>query len=62
MTLRQSVGQYIERAMNATDDMFIAIETRDVAAQHTALAAQIGLLEMLRSELEHGEDNDVDSN
>ena len=56
MALKHSVHTYIQRSLNAMDDMFIAIETRDTAKQHTALAALIGLVEMLRSEIEHGED------
>jgi hypothetical protein len=39
------------------DDMYVAIEARNTADQHTALAALIGLVEMLRSEIEHGEDD-----
>jgi hypothetical protein len=58
MTLRQSVEQYIQRAMDATDEMFIAIETRDTGKSHLALAALIGLLEMLKSEVEHGEEEE----
>jgi hypothetical protein len=54
MRLRQATIEYIDRATNVLDDMFIAIETRDAAKQHTALASLIGLLEMLKSELEHG--------
>jgi hypothetical protein len=41
--------------------MFIAIEVRDTAKQHTALAALIGLLEMLKAELERGGDDNGDS-
>jgi hypothetical protein len=58
MTLRESTEAYIHRVTDALDDLFIAIETRNVAAQHTALAALIGLLEMLKSELEHGDDEE----
>jgi len=56
MTLRQSVEQYIERMTNTLDDMFVAIETRNTSDQHVALAALIGLLEMLKSESLHGDD------
>jgi hypothetical protein len=54
--LRQSVEQYIERCADALDQMFIAIETRNTADAHVALAALLGLLEMLKSESLHGDD------
>jgi hypothetical protein len=56
MTLRQSVEQYIERMTDVLDDIFLAIETRNTSDQHVALAAAIGLLEMLKSEAMHGND------
>jgi hypothetical protein len=58
MTLRESTEAYIHRCTDALDDLFIAIEARDTAKQHTTLAALIGLLEMLKSELEHGENEE----
>ena len=58
MSLQQSLKTYIQRSLNAMDDMFVAIETRDTAKQHTALAALIGLVEMLKSEIEHGDDEE----
>jgi hypothetical protein len=58
MTLRESTEAYIHRCTDALDDLFIAIETRDTAKQHTSLAALIGLLEMLKSELEHGDNEE----
>lgn len=61
MSLEQSVKIYIQRCFDALDDMFIAIETRDAAKQHTALAALIGLIEMLRSEAEYGSDTEAGS-
>jgi hypothetical protein len=61
MTLRESTEAYIHRCTYALDDLFIAIETRDTAKQHTALAALIGLLEMLKSEIEHDKDDHGDS-
>jgi hypothetical protein len=61
MTLHESTEAYIHRCTDALDDLFIAIETRDTAKQHTALAALIGLLEMLKSELKHGEDDNESS-
>jgi hypothetical protein len=60
MTLKQSAGEFVERMSNAIDDMYVAIEARDTAAQHTALAALIGLTEMLKSEIEHGDDDAED--
>jgi hypothetical protein len=57
MTLRQSAEEYVRRTNDALDDLFVAIETRDTSKQHTALAALIRLLEMLKSELEHGKDD-----
>jgi 23S rRNA maturation mini-RNase III len=59
--LQEVVKAYVQRALNAMDDMFIAIEVRDTAKQHTALAALIGLLEMLKAELERGGDDNGDS-
>jgi hypothetical protein len=58
MTLQQSTEQFVERMGGALDDMYIAIETRDTAAQHVALAALVGLLEMLKSELDHGDEEE----
>ena len=58
MSIKQSVHTYIQRSLNAMDDMFVAIETRDTAKQHVALAALIGLIEMLKSEIEHGDDEE----
>jgi hypothetical protein len=60
MTLKQSAGEFVERMSNAIDDMYVAIEARDTASQHTALAALIGLVEMLKSEIEHGDDEAED--
>jgi hypothetical protein len=56
--LRQSVDIYIQRALDALDDMFTAIEARDAAGQHTALAALVGLIEMLRSVIDNGDDEE----
>jgi hypothetical protein len=56
VTLRQSTEIYITRTNDALDELLIAIESRDTSKLHVALAALIGLLEMLKSELEHGED------
>jgi len=58
MSIKQSVHTYIQRSLNAMDDMFIAIEKKDTAKQHTALAALIGLVEMLRSEVDRGDDEE----
>jgi hypothetical protein len=56
MILQQSAEEFVERMSNVLDDMYVAIEARDTAAQHTALAALIGLVEMLKSEIEHEEE------
>jgi hypothetical protein len=53
--LRQSVEQYVERMTDVLDDLFVSIETRNTSDQHVALAAAIGLLEMLKSESLHGD-------
>jgi hypothetical protein len=58
MTLRESTEAYIHRCTDALDDLFAAIESRDANKQHTALAALIGLLEMLKSELDHDDDEE----
>ena len=59
--LQEAVKAYVQRALNAMDDMFIAVETRDTAKQHTALAALIGLLEMLKSISDHPESEEDDN-
>jgi hypothetical protein len=56
--LRQSVEEYIARMNDQLDELFIAIETRDASKQHLALAGLIGLLEMLKSEVENADDED----
>jgi molecular chaperone GrpE (heat shock protein) len=61
VALRQAAEEFCERMSNVLDDLYIAIEARNTADQHTALAALIGLVEMLKSEIEHGEDDDGDS-
>lgn len=58
MALKQAAEEFIGRISNVLDDMHIAIEARDTAAQHVALAALIGLVEMLKSEIEHGDDEE----
>jgi hypothetical protein len=58
MTLRRSCEEFVERMNGVLDDLYVAIEARDTAAQHTALAALIGLTEMLKSEIEHGNDEE----
>jgi len=60
--LQEAVKAYVQRALNAMDEMFIAIETRDTAKQHTALAALVGLLEMLKSVADHPESGEEDDN
>jgi hypothetical protein len=56
--LRHSIDNFTERMGGALDDMYVAIEARDTAAQHVALAALVGLLEMLRAELNHADDEE----
>jgi hypothetical protein len=56
VTLKQSAGEFVERIGNVLDDMYVAIESRDTVDQHTALAALIGLVEMLKSEIDDAED------
>ena len=60
MALRQSTEEFCERMSNVCDDLYVAIEAKNTADQHTALAALIGLVEMLRSEIEHGDDEKED--
>jgi hypothetical protein len=60
--LRQSTQEYITRTNDALDEMLIAIESRDTSKLHVALAALIGLLEMLKSEVQHSEDDNGNSN
>lgn len=56
MTLKQSAEAFVERMGNVLDDMHAAIEARDTADQHTALAALVGLVEMLKAEIDDTED------
>jgi hypothetical protein len=60
--LQEAVEAYTQRALNALDLMFAAIESRDSAKQHTALAALVGLLEMLKSVADHPESGEEDDN
>jgi hypothetical protein len=60
MALRQSAEEFCERMSNVLDDMYVAIEAKNTADQHTALAALIGLVEMLRSEVDQGDDEEED--
>jgi hypothetical protein len=56
MTLQQSTRQFVERVNHVLEKLHNAIEDRDVDEQHAALAAIVGLVEMLRSEIEHGDE------
>lgn len=56
MTLKRSAEEFCERMGNVLDDMYVAIEARNTTDQHTALAALIGLVEMLKSEVDDTED------
>jgi molecular chaperone GrpE (heat shock protein) len=56
MALKQSAEEFCERMSNVCDDLYVAIEAKNTADQHTALAALIGLVEMLRSEIDDAED------
>lgn len=56
MTLKQSAEAFVERMGNVLDDMHVAIEARDTADQRTALAALVGLVEMLKAEVDDAED------
>lgn len=58
--LRQSAEDFVIRTENVLDELHNAIEQADVDSQRTALAALVGLLEMLKSEIEHGEDDAED--
>jgi hypothetical protein len=62
MSLQQSTRQFVERMNHVLENMHNAIEDRDVDEQHAALAAIVGLVEMLRSEIEHGEEEDDNGN
>jgi DNA-directed RNA polymerase subunit L len=47
--LKEAVSQFIERMEDVTTRLHNAIEDGDADAQHAALAAIVGLIEMLRS-------------
>lgn len=57
MTLKQAAEEFVERMSNVLDDMHIAIEARNTADQHTALAALVGLVEMLKAEIDDTEED-----
>ena len=52
MALKQAAEVFIERVTNVLDDMHVAIEARDIDDQRTALAALVGLAEMLKAEID----------
>lgn len=60
MSLRQSAEDFTIRMENVLDELHNAIEQADVDSQRTGLAALVGLLEMLKSEIMHGEDDAED--
>jgi hypothetical protein len=60
MSLQQSTRQFIERIGHVLDELHNAIEEREVDGQHSSLAALVGLVEMLKSEIEHGDDDEED--
>jgi len=55
LILRDAVTEFIERMDDAIGQLHEAIATADVDAQHTAFAAIVGLVEMLKSAAENGE-------
>jgi hypothetical protein len=58
MTLQQSTRQFVERINHVLENLHNAIEDHDTDEQHAALAAIVGLVEMLRSEIEHGDEEE----
>jgi molecular chaperone GrpE (heat shock protein) len=56
MALKQATEEFMERVTNVLDDLHVAIEARNTTDQHTALAALIGLIEMLKAEVDDAED------
>lgn len=59
--MSQSADQFVRRMENVLDDLHLAIEEADVDMQERAFAALVGLLEMLKSEIVHGDDNGDDA-
>lgn len=55
LILRDAVTDFLERMEDVTSRLHDAIEAADVDAQQTALAAIVGLTEMLRSAVDDGE-------
>jgi hypothetical protein len=55
LILRDAVTDFIERMEDVSTRMHNAIEDGDIDLQHAALAAIVGLTEMLRSAVENGE-------
>lgn len=56
MALKQSTEECIVRVTNVLDDLYAAIEEHNIEDQRTALAALVGLMEMLKSEIDDAED------
>ena len=56
MSLQQSTRQFVERITHVLEKLHNAIENHDTDEQHAALAAIVGLVEMLKSEIEHGDE------
>jgi len=55
LILRDAVTEFLERMDDVTTRLHNAIEDGDADAQHAALAAIVGLTEMLRSAVDNGE-------
>lgn len=56
-TLKQAAEEFCERMSNVLDDLYVAIEACDTVGQHTALAALVGLVEMLKAVIDDEEDS-----
>ena len=56
-TLHQlALEEFVRRINYVLEDLHNAIENKNIDDQHSALAAIVGLVEMLKLEIKHGDD------
>ena len=53
-----AIEEFIRRINHVLEELHNAIENKDTDDQHSALAAIVGLVEMLKTELKYGDDED----
>ena len=53
-----AIEEFIRRINHVLEELHNAIENKDTDDQHSALAAIVGLVEMLKTEIKYGDDDD----